>query len=238
MDERVPACPVAALPARMVVGEVEDLPERIVQARKPEWRSLVLDLGAVEVLGSLGVRALLRLERWCRANRLWFELRNPSIEALRVCRLAGLGALLEAADRTTGGPVELCMPADRDMVVPQLDEIERAMTDLGLPQPAALRARLVLEELLLNSVTHGKPPSDRIDVRISMHGPMSRVQVGDDAGAFDPFTAALEAHPEDLAQRRIGGLGLPLVRKSCDWARYRRVDGRNLVEVGFLPDLA
>lgn len=220
----------------MVVGEVDDLPERIVELHKPEWRSVVLDLHAVEVLGSLGVRALLRLERWCRSNKLWFELRNPSSEVLRVCKVAGLGMLFDAQEKATAGPVELCLPADRDMVVPSLDEIERLMAEFGLPHPTALRARLVLEELLLNSVTHGRPPSDRIDVRLSMHGPQSRVLISDDAGAFDPFSAPLESHPDDIALRRIGGLGLPLVRQSVDWARYRRVDDRNLVEVGFLPE--
>ena len=56
-----------------------------------------------------------------------------------------------------------------------------------------------------------------------------------DGAPFDPFAAPLEEHPADIATRRIGGLGMVLVRQSCDWARYERRGDANVVEVGFLP---
>jgi anti-sigma regulatory factor (Ser/Thr protein kinase) len=93
----------------------------------------------------------------------------------------------------------------------------------------------VLEELLLNIVDHGRPRSGRIGIRLAPRDAMLRARLVDDGAPFDPFGVELEQHSDDIAERRIGGLGVLLVRRSCDWARYQRRGDENMVEVGFLP---
>ncbi len=233
LDERVPACAVVRLHGHMVAGSVDNLAERIEARRTPEWRSLVVDLAGVDALSSSGIRVLLKLEQWTRRCGLWFEVRNPSPEAARICKLTGLTSLLEEVSREVGRPFELTFPAERDVVVAQLDELEAELQQRHCADDVVLRVRLVLEELLLNVATHARPPSGRVEVRLAEMGPLTVVRIVDDGPAFDPFSAELEVHSDDLALRRIGGLGLPLVRQSIDWARYQRSQNRNIVEAGF-----
>lgn len=233
LDARVPACPVVRLQGHMVAGSVDDLAERIEARRTPAWRSLVVDLGGVDALSSSGIRVLLKLEQWTRRCGIWFEVRNASREAARICQLTGLTKLLEEASREVGRPFELTLPAERDMVVAQLDELEAELQQRHCAPDVVLRVRLVLEELLLNVATHARPASGRIEVRMADMGPLTVVRITDDGPAFDPFSVELEEHAEDLALRRIGGLGLPLVRQSVDWARYQRTQDHNVVEAGF-----
>jgi anti-anti-sigma factor len=235
IDARVPACAVVTPPARLATGTVEGLLEAVVRERAPAWRSVVLDMSRVESMSSSGVRFVLQLDQWCRRQGLWFEMRAPSAEARRVCDLAGLQAILDAQTREVGRGVEFDMPAEREVVGPQLDEIEAELERQGQPVETILRARLVLEELLLNVVDHGRPCSGRIEIHLARAASMLRLRIIDDGAPFDPFAAPLEEHPADIATRRIGGLGMVLVRQSCDWARYERRGDANVVEVGFLP---
>jgi anti-anti-sigma factor len=235
IDVRVPACAVLLPPARLATGTVEGLLDAVLRARRPEWRSVVLDMSRVASMSSSGVRFVLQLEQWCRREGLWFEMRAPSAEARRVCGLAGLQAILDAQTREIGRAIEFDMPAEREVVGPQLDAIEAELEQQGQPSEVVLRARLVLEELLLNVVHHGRPRSGRIEIHLARAGAMLRLRIVDDGAPFDPFSAPLEEHPADIAERRIGGLGMVLVRQSCDWARYKRRGEANVVEVGFLP---
>lgn len=235
IDERVPACAVVEAPARLVVGSSEGLLEAVQQRRSAAWRSVVLDLARVEAMSSMGVRGVLQLAQWCRREGLWFALRSPSAEARRVCTLAGLQPLCDSEPGSESEAVEFDMAAERAVVVPRLDAIEGALERLGQPRDTILKARLVLEELLLNIVDHGRPRSGRIEIRLALGDAMLRVRLVDDGAPFDPFRVELEQHSDDLAERRIGGLGVLLVRQTCDWARYQRRGDANMVEVGFLP---
>lgn len=235
IDERVPACAVVQAPAALVAGKVEGLLEAVTGRRNESWRSVVLDLARVEAMSSLGVRCVVQLAEWCRREGLWFALRAPSSEARRVCALTGLLSWCEQEAPEDAGRVELEMNAEREVVGAKLDAIEAALAGQGQPRATVLRARLALEELLLNIVDHGKPRSGRIQIRLQQAGAMLRVRIVDDGAPFDPFRAELETHSDDIAERRIGGLGLLLMRQSCDWARYERRGDANVVEVGFLP---
>jgi len=235
IDERVPACAVVAAPARLAAGSIEDLLDAVRLRRGAAWRSVVLDLSRVESMSSLGVRFVLQLAQWSRREGLWFALRSPSAEARRVCELAGLRPMCESETSANEEVVEFDMAAERAAVGPRLDAIEAVLERFGQQRDAILRARLVLEELLLNIVDHGRPRSGRISVRLVRTESMLRARLVDDGAPFDPFRAELEQHPDDLAERRIGGLGVVLVRQTCDWARYERRGDANMVEVGFLP---
>lgn len=235
IDERVPACAVLEAPARMGAGAVDELLDELRGRRGAAWRSVVLDLSRVESMSSLGVRFVVQSAQWCRREGLWFALRSPSAEARRVCELAGLRPLCESEAAAAIDAVEFDMAAERAAVGPRLDAIEAVLEHFGQPRDAILRARLVLEELLLNIVEHGRPRSGRISIRLVRTDAMLRARLVDDGAPFDPFRADLEQHPDDIAERRIGGLGVVLVRQTCDWARYERRGDANMVEVGFLP---
>jgi serine/threonine-protein kinase RsbW len=98
--------------------------------------------------------------------------------------------------------------------------------------PSALfRIELVLDELLMNAFSHGHPgePADGFNVRLSaeLQGDHLVLCLEDDGVPFDPVTAALPAASTSLADARIGGLGLMLVRKSARRLHHVREGGRN-----------
>jgi anti-sigma regulatory factor (Ser/Thr protein kinase) len=98
--------------------------------------------------------------------------------------------------------------------------------------PAALfRIELVLEELLMNVVSHGhpgeRPEGFSVRLGLALHADHLALCLEDDGVPFDPSTAALPAAPATLADARVGGLGLVLVHKSARRLHHEREDGIN-----------
>jgi anti-sigma regulatory factor (Ser/Thr protein kinase) len=99
--------------------------------------------------------------------------------------------------------------------------------------PGALfRIELVLEELLMNIVSHGHPrpgPGETFSLRLGaeLRADHLVLCLEDDGIAFDPASVPTPPPPASLAEAPVGGLGLVLVRKSARALRHERVDGLN-----------
>jgi anti-sigma regulatory factor (Ser/Thr protein kinase) len=94
------------------------------------------------------------------------------------------------------------------------------------------RIELVLEELLMNLVSHGQAhPADGADLSIRLgaevQGDHLMLCLEDNGIGFDPGAAPLPATPATLAEARVGGLGLVLVRKSVRSLRHETVGPLN-----------
>lgn len=98
--------------------------------------------------------------------------------------------------------------------------------------PDAERARLlvILEELFTNAVKHGYnggARGGRIEIALACKAGRLRIAFTDDGRPFDPLTWPLPDLDQPAAKRRIGGLGLHIVRSLTDDAQYARDSGRN-----------
>ena len=119
----------------------------------------------------------------------------------------------------------------------RLDEIERihAAVDIlaeaeGWPPELLFQIKLVLEEMGTNIVKYGYDDEDRknIEIILTSESDSLTMEISDDGRPFDPFADAPPPDLEsDIPDRPIGGLGVYLVQKMMDEARYRREDGRN-----------
>lgn len=104
---------------------------------------------------------------------------------------------------------------------------------------ALLRAETALEELLTNSIVHGRATQvPAASVWLAATGRRDGLQLRyEDAFApFDPMTSideALRRTTNPMDQRPPGGLGLLMVFRLADGFDYRHVQGRNRIDLQF-----
>jgi serine/threonine-protein kinase RsbW len=103
---------------------------------------------------------------------------------------------------------------------------------LPLDESRCVDLELALEESLVNIFNHAYP-DEQGTVRISCRTEKDCLVVGiEDKGvAFSLIDAAVPDLSVDLSNRKIGGLGVHLVRSLMDDVRYRREADRNLLEL-------
>ena len=118
----------------------------------------------------------------------------------------------------------------------RLDELGRVnelLETLGasgeIPQSEVLTLQLLLEEILVNVISHGGPtaPGELVEVLLQAGRDELRIEVSDAGAPFDPLAAAPPNTAAALEERPIGGLGIHLVKKLSSHVGYRRADGRN-----------
>ena len=97
-----------------------------------------------------------------------------------------------------------------------------------------LRLNLVLEELFINTVSHGHRRDCDAPVWLALASRDGSVHVTyeDTAPPFNPYARLPEAPPDTTAEmRKIGGLGLLLTKELAATRDYAYVFGRNRVHL-------
>ena len=116
--------------------------------------------------------------------------------------------------------------------IPRLAEFVDGFCAPLAPTPKdVLALQLALEEAVTNVINHGYADGQphTFTVELAAADRRATVIVTDDAPAYDPLARAEVDTTLPLEDRRIGGLGVHLVKKLMDSARYERRDGRNLL---------
>ena len=115
----------------------------------------------------------------------------------------------------------------------ELPRVAEAVEELAerddWPPKLLFQVNLVLEELALNVMTHGRSGGARhLDILLTSAPDAITVELADDGPRFDPLQEAPEFDPDlPIDERRVGGVGVHLVRTLVDDASYRYEDGRN-----------
>ena len=140
-----------------------------------------------------------------------------------------------------GGAAEaLRVSAQRSALPLVLDYVAELSQKANLSAEDSARLAILVEELFLNSVTHGQAgqsdgvtPGAQIQLAISVIvSGQVRVDYRDQGCPFNPLTDG-PAVPEpagdvaDYLNARVGGVGLWLLRKYALEAEYSRQDGVN-----------
>jgi anti-sigma regulatory factor (Ser/Thr protein kinase) len=102
---------------------------------------------------------------------------------------------------------------------------------LGLVDGVRRTIKLVLDEMLSNTLTHGfdDEREHELEVRIEVSETRIEVTLIDDGVPFDPFGHATPDTGLPVEEREIGGLGIHLVRGVMDEVSYLRENDRNVI---------
>lgn len=98
-----------------------------------------------------------------------------------------------------------------------------------LSEDDRLNVNLVLDEAVINVINHGYTDSREHDivVRLALAGESLQIDIEDDGVAYNPLDAPAPRFDLPIEQRRIGGLGVHIMKTLARGIEYRRVDGRN-----------
>jgi len=121
-----------------------------------------------------------------------------------------------------------------------LEEIEKAnaaVEQFMAPNPVSPRAsyalNLAIEEMLTNVIKYAfnEPGAHPIHLRLARQPGFLVLTIEDAGKPFDPVAAPEPDTGKPIEDRRIGGLGIHLVRNMVDEIRHRREHGRNITEI-------
>src|SRR5437588_8207820 len=107
--------------------------------------------------------------------------------------------------------------------------LEGFCTESALARERCLRLNVVLEELFVNTVSHGHRGDCDAPVWITLEARPDAVQVTyeDTAPPFNPFVHAVQT-------RKVGGLGVLLARELAASRDYAYLFGRNRLRLALL----
>jgi anti-sigma regulatory factor (Ser/Thr protein kinase) len=106
----------------------------------------------------------------------------------------------------------------------------------GFSEDARHRIELVLEEALVNVFVHGYTQHQgQVEVRcLDSDNSSLTIEIIDTGVSFNPLSLADPDLQPDLTTRKIGGMGVFLIRKMTDGVAYRREGNNNILTMTVL----
>lgn len=123
--------------------------------------------------------------------------------------------------------------------LPLIEDLLNEMAEADdWPMTLTMRANLVLEELVLNTLTHGDTSGlTEIDLQLECKDHRLTIRLTDDGSPFNPLTDAPDPDTTlPLSERPIGGLGVYLVKTMGKELEYRRENDRNHLKLVVHPE--
>lgn len=111
------------------------------------------------------------------------------------------------------------------------ESVDDFCANQAIPGGCAFKLNIALEELLTNTISYGYADAGRHEIAldIAREGETLVAEISDDARQYDPLQAPAPDLDSAIEDRRIGGLGVHLVKTMMDEVTYAYRDGRNHV---------
>ena len=140
---------------------------------------------------------------------------------------------LRTPEETAGPKLELTVPnrlSENSRVQKHFDTFAE---DYGIPEKVRLKMNVVFDELLTNIISYAYQDNKEHDIGIKVELSADRLKVSmvDDGVPFNPLGVETPDTELPLEERKIGGLGIHLVRKMMDKVSYRRRIHKNVITV-------
>ncbi len=121
----------------------------------------------------------------------------------------------------------LLVPAVKEQHEAVTEFVERVLICENCPDKARMKMLIALDEIFSNIVNYSG--ASQITVECGRSDNRILLCIQDDGAAFDPFSQSEPDITLDADQRKIGGLGIYLVKKSMTDATYEYRDGKNVI---------
>ena len=116
--------------------------------------------------------------------------------------------------------------------VPQLNAfVEEACQTVGLDEIDTMKIKVAVEEAVVNVMKYAYPTGVRGDVTIEAASNDVRLKftIIDSGKPFDPTVQSAVDTSLSAQERKIGGLGIHIMRQNMDSINYERLDNRNVL---------
>ena len=116
--------------------------------------------------------------------------------------------------------------------VAELSNFQKSFYEkMNLEKSLARQLRLAVEEAVVNVIEYAYPADTEgsVDITMMFDGHWLKVVIDDSGVAFDPTIEKKADTTLSVEERRVGGLGIHLVRELMDSINYERIDGHNIL---------
>lgn len=129
---------------------------------------------------------------------------------------------------------ELTLPAVREKIPAVIDFVNRELESLGYPVKTEAQIDIAIDELYSNIVSYGYDEGrGEVTVRLETEREPRAVTIAfvDSGRPFNPLERTDPDVTLPARERKAGGLGIYMVKKSMDDVRYEYRDGKNILTV-------
>ena len=130
--------------------------------------------------------------------------------------------------------VSYIVNAKHELIDNMIDPVLEALEGESADKKATYQLHLALEEVLVNVVSYaydGKDGDISISYDIDKDNRSVKIIIKDSGKEFDPTKAEDPNLEGDAKQRKIGGLGIYIVKNIVDDIKYSRIENQNVLEI-------
>ena len=116
--------------------------------------------------------------------------------------------------------------------VPKLNAfVDEVCMAVGFDDSTSKKIKVAIEEAVVNVMNYAYPPGTKSDVTIEAASNDMRLKftIIDKGIPFDPTVQAAADTTLPAKERRIGGLGIHIMRQNMDSINYERIDNLNVL---------
>jgi sigma-B regulation protein RsbU (phosphoserine phosphatase) len=158
-----------------------------------------------------------------------FEAEGEQADDITILAIQFTGAKQQTGDQY----LELTIKNEIEEIGKAVLRFEKFAEKNQLPNEVVSVIQIVLEELLSNTINYGFADDRRHEIKMKVRISIKniRLTIIDDGIPFNPLDSKTPDIAPPLEQRKIGGLGVHIVRTMMDSVFYERVGNKNKVVV-------
>jgi anti-sigma regulatory factor (Ser/Thr protein kinase) len=113
------------------------------------------------------------------------------------------------------------------------DFVEKFGEEYNLDSKTSFELNLILDELVTNIISYAYDDEDKhmIEIVLEKSDDVINIRTIDDGKEFNPIEKDKVDVQASLEERKIGGLGIHIVKQKTDKITYERKDNRNILSL-------